>query len=725
MLFDQLEKAVDNFQAHTERLRSLATDMPTDTSHYLQNTTRRDFEDTTNPTKVEPAYNPLATKDSSHYAEQPPTTYHFIDGFGRTGSYSGTSMPDHAPEWNHTYESSSMDPGFNQPGEPGEQPLTSVMSNETGPRAKKRKRNKPTLSCKECVDKKIKCDRGRPHCLSCIRRGTDCIYRLKADMNEDNVRQPATRRIYPPKSKGHQTATDQDVSPASSNGPKPALFTHQGGTDLLLSHIPYTMTNSSNIFGVGAEYPFNNYWTQNGGVAEVLKVFPEKQQSDILVNVFFEAVDPVYPLLNRERFYIDYEAFWGLDEERKTEVDIDFLALVFIMLAMGTQFLYSPGSQQQLQGAAEFYSSACHQSLRLFSYLNRTSLRVIQSMVFMTYFLLNSGRASDGWAFSGTLIRQAYATGLNREPTLISSRFTLFERLERRRLWHGVVCQDSFMSMSLRLPPAATHSDIDSAAPLLENDDSIYSIETPESSGDDSFNGPRVSDPGYVQSMYSLALLAQETIATPRSLSLPLANNPRQRNGLLARFRTCYRSFPDEFRAWDEDSIKRLAEKGNKRLVRQIMFLTGLYWYCMTLIQSEVLDEMSNVQQEDGKPTGSSSLESYIRGALDYAYESMRAFFIIHHVLGEEGSVWWAFGHRAFSVSIIVANLLKKHGTSKVPGGSASKSTAASSRRTTALDPLWERARGDVTRMLQLLQGPAKAGDEVARTRIEVLSSYL
>lgn len=220
------------------------------------------------------------------------------------------------------------------------------------------------------------------------------------------------------------------------------------------------------------------------------------------------------------------------------------------------------------------------------------------------------------------------------------------------------------MSMSLKLPPAATHSDIDGAAPLLENDDSIYSIETtPESggggTGENSFNGPRVSDQGYVQSMYSLALLAQETIATPRSLSLPLVANPRQRNVLLARFRACYRSFPDEFRAWDEESIKRLAEQGNKRLVRQIMFLTGLYWYCMTLIQSEALDEMSNLQHQqhdgNGKPTSSStssSLDSFIRGLLDCAYESMRSFFAIHNVLGEEGSVWWAFGHREFSVSV-------------------------------------------------------------------------
>ncbi|KAH8700441.1 fungal-specific transcription factor domain-containing protein [Talaromyces proteolyticus] len=666
--------------------------------------------------------------------------------------FTSTKDLDHsitAPQYHHHQPHQTAGLAHAYPLGPGPHPDSSHFNSETygreafaeqsdvagvnrvsGHESKKRKRNKPTLSCKECVDKKIKCDRGRPHCLSCIRRGTECVYKLKAEVVEEtNIRQPATRRIYPPKSKGssYQSSTDQDGSPASSNGPRPAIFKHQGGTDLLLSHVPYTLTQSSNIFGIGAEYPWNNYWTQNGGVAEVLKVFPKKEQSDILVNVFFEAVDPVYPIVHRERFFADYKFFWELDEKKRLEVDTDFLGLVFMMLAMGTQFLQAPGSQTELQGEAEFFSSACHQSLRLFSYLNRTSVRAIQSMVLMTYFLLNSGRASDGWAFSGSLIRQAYATGLNREPTLISPQFTVFERLERRRLWHGIVCQDSFMSMSLRLPPAATHSDIDYAAPLLENDDSVYTMGgSPESTGDDPFNGPRVSDPGYVQSMYSLALLAQETISTPRSLSLPVASNPRQRNMLLSRFRACYRSFPDDFRAWDDASIATLVQQGNKRLVRQIMFLFGLYWHCMTLIYSEALDD-SYAQSEGGsRSTGPGSLDSFIRGTLVAASESMRAFFVIQSVLGEEGSVWWAFGHRAFSTSIIVASLLKKYTSGPTPGSASDiDCRSASQRRTPGMEPLWERARSDVHHMLKLLQVPASVGDEAARTRIEVLSNYL
>lgn len=39
----------------------------------------------------------------------------------------------------------------------------------------KQKRNKPTLSCLECVERKTKCDRARP-CLACVKRQSPCEY---------------------------------------------------------------------------------------------------------------------------------------------------------------------------------------------------------------------------------------------------------------------------------------------------------------------------------------------------------------------------------------------------------------------------------------------------------------------------------------------------------------------------------------------------------------------
>ena len=239
----------------------------------------------------------------------------------------------------------------------------------------------------------------------------------------------------------------------------------------LLSHVPYSHPTASNVFGIGSEHPFANYWTCQGGLPEVISVLPEKVQADILLDRYFECVDPVYPMLHRLTFYADYEHFWSLPTPEKDTVDGTLIALIFSMLAMGTQFVAStpPSERQQ---TAEFYVSAAHQALRVSSYLNKASVRSIQSMVLITYFLINDNHASDGWAFAGILIRQAYAMGLHRDPNIVCPNASIFDKQQRRKLWQAVLLQDTFLTVLLSLPPSATHTDVN-VDDLIDDSSSI------------------------------------------------------------------------------------------------------------------------------------------------------------------------------------------------------------------------------------------------------------
>lgn len=185
----------------------------------------------------------------------------------------------------------------------------------------------------------------------------------------------------------------------------------------LLSHVPYSVTKASNVFGIGSEHPFANYWTCEGGLPEVISVLPDKVQADSLVARYFECVDPVYPMIHRQTFYADYEHFWRMKTDERNKMDPSFIALIFVILALGTQFVSSTTPKDRKQ-TAEFYASASNQALRMFSYLSSASIRSIQAMVLITYFLINDNHASDGWAFAGILIRQAYAMGLHRDPNI-------------------------------------------------------------------------------------------------------------------------------------------------------------------------------------------------------------------------------------------------------------------------------------------------------------------
>ncbi|KAI1779729.1 fungal-specific transcription factor domain-containing protein [Hypoxylon cercidicola] len=524
------------------------------------------------------------------------------------------------------------------------------------PAKKKQKRNKPTLSCYECVERKTKCDRGRPHCLACIKRQTECKYAHVANLLEETSRSATNgrRMTKPPKRK------------VTMSGMKPT--------------IPNIADRASNVFGVGSEHPFANYWTCEGGLPEVIGVLPEKLQADILLSQYFECVDPVYPIIDRQTFYLEYERFWTLRESEKT--DAAFVGLVFTMMALGTQFVSTTSPKDRKQ-TSEFYASAGNQALRMSSYLNTASLRSVQAMVLVGYFLINDNHASDGWAFSGLLLRQAYAMGLHRDPNLVIPTASEFDKQQRRKLWQAVLVQDTFLTVLLSLPPNATHTDV--------RVDDFMDEST-------SFGEPNPTDVAYIRGSWMLANLVQETISSPRSLDVPICSTQRQKSKLIADFRAVYRSFPDVFRSWDQESIAQLA-CSNKRVVRQTLFLSSNYYHNLMLVHaSESPDVPVNV-----------------RATLEAAHEALTSFFVLFTLFDTEARVWWVFHHRAFLEALCIGSVLREAGRDPT--------TADQFLR----DPLFARAKADITRMVQILKimADGEQGTEDARTRVVVLSEFL
>ncbi|KAH8597289.1 fungal-specific transcription factor domain-containing protein [Bisporella sp. PMI_857] len=552
---------------------------------------------------------------------------------------------------------------------------------------KKQKRNKPTLSCEECVERKTKCDRGRPNCLACIKRQSQCKYANVANILENTNRSTSTalRITKPPKKK--LGAQDDFESPRQVPNPHERSAS-RGSTSSsigLLSHVPYSHPSASNVFGIGSEHPFANYWTCQGGLPETISVLPVKLQANILLERYFECVDPVYPMIHRQTFYADYEHFWSLPQEEQNKSDGAFIALVFAMLAMGTQFVITgTANPKERQSTAEFYVSAAHQSLRMSSYLNKASVRSIQAMVLITYFLINDNHASDGWAFAGILMRQAYAMGLHRDPNIVCPTATIFEKQVRRKLWQAVLLQDTFLTVLLSLPPSATHTDVN-VEDLV--DDSSIALSN-------------ATDTAYMRGSWTLANLVQETICSPRSLDIPICTTQRQKTKLVADFRGVYRSFPDVFRSWDIASITQLCENGNKRIVRQTLFLTSNYFHNVMLLHSSESEEVP----------------ANIRGSLEAAHDAISAFFLLYLFFEVEAKVWWVFNHRAFLEAMCIGNILREVQANEENG-----------EELLAKDPLFVKVKADIVQMIEIMQQMSEGehGSEVAKTRAGVLSQYV
>ncbi|KAI0203801.1 fungal-specific transcription factor domain-containing protein [Astrocystis sublimbata] len=555
------------------------------------------------------------------------------------------------------------------------------------PMKKKQKRNKPTLSCHECVERKTKCDRGRPHCLACIKRQTECRYAHVANLLEETTRSATNgrRMTKPPKKKLSASGMKSVLPNIADRGIHTGDSARRGSVAVasstgLLSNIPFSQSTASNVFGVGSEHPFANYWTCEGGLPEVIGVLPDKLQADILLSQYFECVDPIYPMIHSQRFYAEYERFWTL--KVSAQADASFVALLFVMLALGTQFVSTTNPQDRKQ-TAEFYASAGNQALRMSSYLSTASIHSVQAMVLLCYFLINDNHASDGWAFAGILMRQAYAMGLHRDPNIVTPEASPFEKQQRRKLWQAVLLQDTFLTVLLALPPSATHTDVR----IDDFAEHSYSV---------AHSDP--TDTAYIKGSWMLANLVQETICSPRSLDLPICSTQRQKSKLVADFRSVYRSFPDVFRSWDQDSIAQLAGS-NKRVVRQTLFLSSNYYHNLMLVHA----------------SESSDVPVNIRGTLEAAHEALTAFFMLFTLFDTEARVWWVFNHRAFLEALCIGGVLREAARDPVTADQITR------------DPLFSKARADITRMIQIMKimSDGDLGAEAARTRVSVLSEYL
>jgi hypothetical protein len=495
----------------------------------------------------------------------------------------------------------------------------------------------------------------------------------------------------------------------------------------LISNVPYSSTTPSNVFGMGTQHPFLNYWTMQGGLPEVISVMPSKEQADILIAKYFEAVDPVYPFIHRRSFYADYEQFWALPLEEKHKTDAAMMALHYAMFALGTQFLQYPGYEERSQ-TAEFYCSAANQALRIYSYLNRTSMRAIQAMLLMAYFLMNDNHASDAYAWAGIHLRQSYAMRLHRDPEIVVPDASTIEKQQRRKLWQAVFFHDTFLTVLLKLPPTATHSDVpvesltddnelsndgldfDSGAhSRVENLMSI-SVIAPQPSYPPPPPSPHhmvppavaKTDIAYIRSMWHLGNLVQETLSSPCSLSLPLANSPRHKESLIAGFKRLYKSFPTHLTNLDYLTLQHQVP-GTPRAVRQNLFLTSNYHHCLMLVQASE-NEAAGVERN-------------VSAALEAAHEAIWAFFKLWAFFETEAAVWWVFQHRAFEEGLLIAHLLSSLPTEVLRRNSTS---GRMGKGETPLQPLYAKAKDDVQRMLELMERYGH-GLEMHRTRKDAL----
>jgi hypothetical protein len=166
-------------------------------------------------------------------------------------------------------------------------------------------------------------------------------------------------------------------------------------------------------------------------------ILPPRKTADGLMEIYWNLVFPLYPLLDRSQMSAEYEKIWTGES---SEYDENMLMCTFnVIFALSCQLSEFIKPEEREASADVFFSRA--KELLQFNMWHSGSVELIQCLLLMGQYLQSTDSAHQCWIVIGLAIRNAQSLGLHLPQTI--SRFqNLQEQQLARKIWHGCVLMD-------------------------------------------------------------------------------------------------------------------------------------------------------------------------------------------------------------------------------------------------------------------------------------------
>ncbi|KAH8649703.1 fungal-specific transcription factor domain-containing protein [Tricladium varicosporioides] len=404
------------------------------------------------------------------------------------------------------------------------------------------RRNRAQLSCTQCRQGKLKCDRKEP-CSQCVKKGRAslCTIPIPAPRRKPAVSMQNRLRhleslvknvmagqtpapVTPhsgtssdtdqpmgesPKPRMQRQQSDAENSGHSLNGrPLPSssgqvlLGTNESSTYVGATHWAAILEDIEDVKdyfdGVEAEdivdggdiipYATLSFNAQSPVTKnDLLVALPERLAVDRLVSDFFNSNSHSLHLLHKPTFQKQYTQFWA-DPDGAPVIWIGLLYSImlvsaFAKLSCGSES-HSPGSGTNPMDAIHKYRNCCIHAL-IISYYTKPGPYTMETLcIFMEgEFLISHDGQVHLYLLVGNCIRLALRMGLHRDSSKVEGDISPFQAEFRRRIWHHLAQIDLLSSFHIGLPGMIHAIESDTAFPrnLRDEDFDENSDELPQS----------------------------------------------------------------------------------------------------------------------------------------------------------------------------------------------------------------------------------------------------
>ncbi|KAK8864494.1 hypothetical protein IAR55_001744 [Kwoniella newhampshirensis] len=221
-------------------------------------------------------------------------------------------------------------------------------------------------------------------------------------------------------------------------------------------------------------FPFTTIWSHDNFSAEIIGLLPSQQQSELLWEAWFDDYAAHFAPFHMPTLEAEYLRFFAMSTPEKMNVPLSSLAVFLMVCALGclmratsSEIFGHPdrevAAQAKTQGTAlkdprdltcsrlqsELYP---YQALRLCSFLANPTVHTLQCQLLIEVYLLVSERAADAWSIGGSVIKQAIALGLHKDPLSLDPKVSMRDAEIKRRLWWSIAGFDCMLCIFFGRP---------------------------------------------------------------------------------------------------------------------------------------------------------------------------------------------------------------------------------------------------------------------------------
>ncbi|KAF4962518.1 hypothetical protein FSARC_9412 [Fusarium sarcochroum] len=364
-------------------------------------------------------------------------------------------------------------------------------------------RNRKSVSCTICQKRKSKCDRVKPSCGACVKRGDPnaCVYgeasvlagRQEMQLKVAKLEEMVMRLAAASEASGAQSSVEigkgiNGLFPQGAEEESDAAYHGETSWEAVFKsiHDIQSVLNTQDepdqpeepeTSAPGPDIVLGE--TSIITINHVRNSMPSRQDADALVNTYFNAKFLAVPFIHERHFWRRYELLWA-DPQKSNFL---WMSIMFSILGLGAMISKAQNPCLESVQESKFYLQRSAQCLVTGEYLKARPYSV--EAVMMYAHSRNVQRAdSDAtiWSLYSLAVRLAQRRGYHLDAARVSPNIKPFEAEMRRRTWFMVQTSDLLFSFQLGMPPMVYQEVCDVGHPRnLSDDDFDEDTDVPES----------------------------------------------------------------------------------------------------------------------------------------------------------------------------------------------------------------------------------------------------